>query len=192
MAQWSQVARVDTKSLSVLSAPLLTLRPFAAADADRVQACLSVKAVSDGTLTIPYPYPGGAAATWIATHAEKWATGRFAVWAIVRNTDALLVGAISLRITATHRRAEAGYWIAREAWGHGIATDALRSVLAFGFDALDLHRIEAHHFSENPASGRVMQKVGMHHEGRVRGAVFRAGVPRDLELYGMLRTDPRT
>jgi len=187
----SQVARMHTTSLPVLSTPRLTLRPFTAADAIRVQACLSDKAVSDGTLTIPHPYPDGAAAGWIATHAEKWASGRLAVWAIVQNSDDVVAGAISLRITATHRRAEAGYWIAHESWGQGVATEALRSVITFGFDALDLHRIEAHHFSENPASGRVMQKVGMLHEGRVRGAVFRAGAPRDLELYGLLRTDQR-
>ena len=72
-----------------------------------------------------------------------------------------------------------------------IAKEALRAVLAHGFDVVGLHRIEAQHFKENPASGAVMRKAGMTHEGRLRGVVFRDGVPRDNELYAMLRSDPR-
>jgi RimJ/RimL family protein N-acetyltransferase len=140
---------------------------------------------------IPFPYPEGAAAEWIATHAELWETGKLATWAITRTDGDLVVGALSLRMTAAHRRAEAGYWVAPEYWGQGYATEALRAAVDWGFDVHGLHRIDAHHFVENPSSGRVMRKVGMQHEGRLRGVVFRAGVPRDFELYAILRTDPR-
>ncbi len=180
-----------TPTLPVLDTPRLTLRPFVAADAERVQLLLSDRRISDGTLRIPYPYPDGAAAAWIATHDALWASGKMATWAITQRDGGVLVGALSLHITAAHRRAEAGYWVAPEVWGQGVATEALRAAVAFGFDTLDLYRIEAHHYVENPSSGRVMAKVGMKHEGRLRGPVFREGVPRDLDLLAIVRTDPR-
>jgi ribosomal-protein-alanine N-acetyltransferase len=177
--------------LPTLKTERLVLRAVGRADLERVESLLSDREVAEGTLTIPHPYPAGGSQEWFAAQGPKWADGKMATWAITRGSADEIIGVISLRIVVAHRRAEAGYWVAREAWGGGVATDALRAVIAWGFDTLGLHRIEAHHFTENGASGRVMQKAGMHHEGHVRGAVHRHDVPRDLELYGMLRTDPR-
>lgn len=167
----------------------LLLRPFQPDDAAAVERGLAAREVAEQTLTIPHPYPPGSAATWIGRHAEWYAAGKQAIWAIV-HAD-MLVGAIGLNIVAAHRRAEAGYWIAKDAWGQGIATEALQAVLAHGFDGLGLHRIEAMHYVENPASGRVMQKAGMQREGRLRDVVHRDGVPRTNDLYAMLASDPR-
>lgn len=172
-----------------LQTPRLLLRPFTPADAARVETCLSDREVARQTLTVPHPYPAGAAAEWIAKHGPWLAEGKQMIWAITR--DGLLIGAIGLIFARAHRRAEVGYWIAREAWGAGIATEALRAVIAHGFDALGLHRIDAQHYAENPASGAVMRKVGMRYEGRLRGVVFRDGVPRDNDLYAILTTDRR-
>jgi [ribosomal protein S5]-alanine N-acetyltransferase len=169
----------------------LVLRPFVPDDAPAVQDLLSDAQIAAGTLRIPHPYPAGAAAAWIATLAPKWAEGRFAAWALTDAASDVVRGAISLRVTPAHRRAEVGYWVARASWGQGYATDAVRAIIAYGFDRLKLHRIEGHCYAENPASARVMQRAGMRHEGRVRGAVFRNGVARDLELYGIIQTDPR-
>ncbi len=173
--------------LATLRTARLVLRPYTAADADVLQLLLSDQEVAKQTLTIPHPYPPGAAAEFIAKQTEWVAAKKQAVWAIT--LEGALIGTMSLRIVAEHKRAEAGYWIARSAWGQGIATEALRAVIAHGFDVLELYRIEAHHYPENPASGAVMRKVGMTHEGRLRGVVFRDGVPRDNELYAILRTD---
>lgn len=167
----------------------LLLRAFRASDAAAVERGLSVREVAEQTLTIPHPYPRGSAITWIRKHPAWYAAGKQVIWAIVH--DDALVGAIGLVLVPAHRRAEVGYWIAREAWGQGIATEALRAVLAHGFDTLGLHRIEAMHYVENPASGRVMQKVGMQYEGRLRDVVLRDGVPRTNERYAMLPSDPR-
>jgi RimJ/RimL family protein N-acetyltransferase len=176
-------------SLDTLRTARLELRPFTAADAPVVQRLLGDRAVAEQTLSVPHPYPEGAAAEFIGRHAEWIATGKHLVWAIALHGR--VVGAMGLRIVRAHRRAEVGYWIAKAHWGQGIATEALRGVLAHGFDDLGLHRIEGQHYRENPASGAVMRKAGMTHEGRLRGVVFRDGVPRDNELYAMLRSDPR-
>jgi ribosomal-protein-alanine N-acetyltransferase len=182
---------MPTAPLPTLRTARLALRAFTLADAPAVQHALSDAEIAAGTLRIPHPYPDGAAVEWITGLAPKWEEGKLATWALADVATDAVLGAMSLRITAAHHRAEVGYWVARPSWGQGLATEALRAVLAHGFDAMGLHRIEAHHYVENAASGRVMQRVGMTREGLVRGAVWRDGVPRDLELYGMLRTDPR-
>lgn len=175
-----------------LEATHVRLRPFGVADAERLERLIDDAEVASGTLTIPHPYPRGSGAPWIATHGESCRAGRSITWAITARRDGRLLGAISLRLVPAHRRAEAGYWIARAEWGRGFATDALRAVIAYAFDVVGLYRVDAHHFVENPASGRVMLKVGMRSEGRRRGAVFRDGRPRDVEEYAILRTDPRS
>ncbi len=176
-------------TLPILRTDRLVLRPFEPADAPRLQLLLNDIDVAKQTLSIPHPYPEGAAADWIAKHSEWLAAGKQAIWAIT--LQGAVVGAMGLRLVASHHRAEAGYWVAREAWGRGVATEALRAVIAHGFEVMGLHRIEAHHYPENPASGRVMEKAGMTREGLLRGVVFRDGVPRDNVAYGILRTDRR-
>ncbi len=175
--------------MATLETSRLVLRPFDAADAPAVQRELSERAVTLQTLTIPYPYPDGAAAEWIARHGEWYVARKQAIWGITELGR--VVGAMGLRLVMDHRRAEVGYWIAKSAWGRGIATEALRAVLAHAFDVLALHRVEGQHYLENPASGRVMEKAGMRREGLLRGYVIKDGVPRDNVLYAILRDDPR-
>ena len=62
----------------------------------------------------------------------------------------------------------------------------MNAVLAYGFNQRQLHRIYAPHFLNNPASGRVLEKVGMTYEGRMREHYMRFGQYVDVELYGML------
>ena len=168
----------------------LILRALAATDAPAIEGVLQDAEVARNTLSIPWPYPEGAAAAFIAAEREAWGAGKRATWGIVEQ-DAPLFGVIGLRFRPAHQLAEIGYWLAREAWGRGHATAAVRLAVAWAFDAMGLHRVEAHHFVENPASGRVLAKAGFSMEGRRRGAVWRDGVPRDLVSYAMLRDDPR-
>lgn len=183
-----------------LQTPRLSLRPLRADDAPTLLRELSDVEVARETLNIPHPYSMARAEEFLADIPKRFEAGRGVVWAIVerapdaRVADAAagaLIGAVGLNLTRAHRRAELGYWIAKSRWGQGLATEASRAVMAYGFDTLGLHRIDAHHFVENPASGAVMRKLGMQREGRLRAMVWRDGVPRDLELYAMLATDPR-
>jgi RimJ/RimL family protein N-acetyltransferase len=64
-------------------------------------------------------------------------------------------------------------------------------VLDYGFNTLGLARIHASHFTRNPASGRVMQKLGMRHEGSLRQHVRKRDVFEDLEIYAILRSEFR-
>ncbi len=167
----------------------LRLRPFAADDAEALVRGLSEKAVADGTLRVPHPYPPERAQEFLADLAPRFEAGKAIQWAITRREDGRLVGGVGLTLARAHHKAELGYWIARDCWGQGFATEASAAVIAFAFGPLGLHRVDAHCYVENPASAAVMRKLGMTHEGRHRAAVWRDGVPRDLEAYAVLATD---
>ena len=169
-----------------LVTPRLQLRPFGLADAADVQRLAGARAVAATTLTIPHPYPDGAATAWIGTHAAAWASGRGAHYAVTDAAGGALVGAVSLALAPTHAGAELGYWIAEPAWGRGYATEAAAALCAHAFAALGVHRIQARHFTGNAASGRVMQKLGMRREGTLRAAVRKDGRFVDLALYAVL------
>jgi [ribosomal protein S5]-alanine N-acetyltransferase len=168
-----------------LSTARLILRPFAISDGAAVQRLAGAAAVADGTLNVPHPYPDGAAEAWIATHAAGWGAGTLVAYAIALEAGEL-VGAASLQVVAAHRRAELGYWVGVPHWGRGYATEAARAMVAFAFDTLHLHRVQALHLTRNPASGRVLQKVGMIFEGVHRGYYVKGGRPEDVARYAAL------
>jgi ribosomal-protein-alanine N-acetyltransferase len=167
----------------------LTLRPFIPDDAFDVERLAGAREIADTTLNIPHPYPHGGARDWIALHAPAWTQGTSATFAVVENDSGMLVGAVSLIIKREHRRAELGYWIARDSWNSGYATEASRRIIDFGFRELHLHRIEARHFARNPASGRVMAKLGMQQEGVERDWAIKWNRFESLVVYSILESE---
>jgi len=163
----------------------LLLRRFRLEDAPDVQRLAGAREVATGTLTIPHPYPDGAAEEWISSQPSE----RSVTFAIERKEDGALIGAISLGLERDHDRAELGYWIGVPYWNQGYATEAGRAVVRHGFEAEGLNRIYAFHFSNNPASGRVLQKIGMTYEGRRRSHTLKWGEYLDNEAYGILRSE---
>ncbi|HEY6089947.1 MAG TPA: GNAT family protein [Gemmatimonadaceae bacterium] len=172
-----------------LTTERLTLRPFIADDAFDIERLAGMREIADTTLTIPHPYPHGAAAEWILTHAPSWDAGTTATFAVVETETGRLVGVTSLMINAEHRRAELGYWIALDRWNKGYATESNQRLIDYGFEVLGLHRIEARHFLRNPASGRVMQKLGMQAEGVEREWALKDGHYESLAVYSILERE---
>ena len=165
----------------------LILRPFSLNDAQDVKRLAGDPAVADTTLNIPYPYEDDMAETWIETHQAVFDEGKGVTFAIALRETAELVGAISLRTMTRFNRAEMGYWVGKPYWGNGYCTEAVKQIIAFGFDELNLHKVYAHYLTRNPASGRVMEKAGMSFEGHLRQHAFKDGVYEDLKLYAILR-----
>ena len=182
------LAMADLKLSPVLHTPRLVLRPFTPDDAPAVQAYASDFEVASTTLSMPHPYPEDGGAAWIASHGASRAAGTLPL-AIARRGDGAVLGAIELRLAAEHRRAELGYTLARWEWGKGYATEAARALVRYGFTELGLHRVHADHMARNPASGAVLRKLGMRHEGTQRRHVLRWGAWEDIERYGMLREE---
>ncbi|MEA1976305.1 MAG: GNAT family N-acetyltransferase, partial [Chloroflexota bacterium] len=162
---------------------------FQMADALTVEKYVSEKAIAATTLNIPHPYTLEMAEEWIGTHKEAFENGQAVRFAITLEDSGELVGAIGLEITAAHERAEIGYWIGKPHWGKGYCTEAAIAVIQHGFDSLGLERIFATHFLKNPASGRIMQKAGMKHEGRLRHHIKKWGEFEHLEMYSILRSN---
>jgi len=163
----------------------LRLRPYSEADVAELVPLIGAREVAATTLRIPYPYTEHDARAFIAgaLDADK-------IWlAITLRDDGRQIGGIGLRIEPQHHRAELGYWLGVAYWGKGFATEAAREMLRYGFDDLRLHRIFASHFKHNPASGRILLKLGMRHEGCLREHICKWDQFVDSERYGMLRQE---
>ena len=168
----------------------LRLRPFVLGDAPVLQRLAGRREIADTTIAIPHPYSLKMAEEWICEQACWVIGGKSVVFAVERKADVQLVGAVGLRnIDREHAQAEMGFWVGVEWWGKGYASEAARGALCFGFGQLGLNRIYAHHMVRNPASGRVLERIGMRREGLLRQRVRKWGVFEDVVLLAILRAD---
>jgi RimJ/RimL family protein N-acetyltransferase len=175
--------------IPTLETERLILRPFSPHDAADVQRLAGDRAIADTTLNIPHPYEDGMAEGWISTHHDTFVSEKGVTFAITLRSDGSLAGAISLMSMVRNHQAELGYWIGKAYWTRGFCTEAGQAVLLYGFEELGLQRVHATHFARNPASGRVMQKLGMQHEGTRRQHVRKWDKGEDLEMYGILKDE---
>lgn len=171
---------------AVLTTERLILRPLTADDGPAIERYASAYEVALNTLSIPHPYPPGAAAAWIATHAS---TPNINVFAITLRDGGELIGTVGVHLDPEHDAAEVGYWIGVPFWGKGYVTEAARAAIDWAFASLPVNRIHAMHFTRNPASGRVLQKIGMTREGTLRQRIKKWGEHLDADMYSILRSD---
>ncbi len=123
---------------------------------------------------------------------QKYKSGGEPDWGIVYKGDHRFVGTCGfVGWDVDHARAEIGYVLSREYWGRGLMPEALRAMIAFGFERMGLNRIEARCIAENAASARVMEKVGMTYEGTLRQRELIKGAYRDMKLYAILKSEYR-
>lgn len=177
---------MNTETQPTLTTNRLILRPFAPEDAPDVQRLAGDRAGADTTERIPHPYKDGMAEAWIATHSQQFRDLKECTFAVVLKDDQQVIGGVSLSLTMAHARGELGYWIGREFWNHGYCTEAAQAVVEYGFSVLGLHRIQARRLSRNPASGRVIAKLCMQHEGHLRQHTRKWDVFEDVDIYGVL------
>lgn len=110
-----------------------------------------------------------------------------APWGIEYKENGKLIGTIEyIGWQPRHNSAEIGYVLHQEYWGKGITTEAAKELLAFGFNKMELVRVQARCFTENIGSQRVMEKIGMSYEGTTRKGMFIKGKHRDLKVYSIL------
>ena len=177
------------KDMPTLVTKRLMLRPFMLSDGPTVQQLAGDIAIADTTLNLPHPYKNGMAENWISAHAEAFDKLEGLTLAVTSKADKCLLGAISLMSIAKGHLAELGYWVGKPYWNQGFCTEAGGAIISYAFTDLGLIRVHAAHFARNPASGRVMKKLGMQHEGTRRQHVRKWDNFEDLELYGILRQD---
>ena len=134
--------------------------------------------------TFPYPYTLSDAHGWIAHTLQQSPQVDFAI-----ASETEVIGGIGLKLQddVNRRSAEIGYWLGEPFWGRGIATAALQALTEYAFAEFDLVRIYARVFEWNPASSRVLEKVGYVREGRLRSSVLKDGQIIDELLYAKIR-----
>lgn len=167
----------------------LILRRLEMSDAPRVQQFAGAVEIAANTLTMPHPYEDGVAQIFIENVSERWDKGSDFVFCIALKSDNLLMGVIGVHPDMGNHRAEIGYWLGVPFWNKGYVTEAARRIVQFGFEDLHLNRIHAAYFARNPASARIMQKVGMTYEGLMRQHYIRFGEFQDTGFYSILRSE---
>jgi [ribosomal protein S5]-alanine N-acetyltransferase len=170
-----------------LSTTRLRLRPFRADDHAALHAIAGdpevVRWMDWGPNT---PEETGIFLTY-ALESDRATPRRTWKFAVVRRADDMLIGSAELHIESPeHRRGTMGYLIAPAAQGRGYATEAAQALLDFGLTGGGLHRITATCDPENAASARVLEKIGMTREGRLRDHFLIRGAWRDRLLYAKL------
>ena len=149
----------------------LLLRPGWREDAPALFHAIADECIVRNLATAPWPYTMADAETFLARERPA---GQATCLIFLRTDGApCLVGAVGFGRTPDGEF-ELGYWIARPFWGQGIATEAGRALIANARDSLRLPGLVAGHFTDNPASGRVLRKLGFRATGVTRGR-FSAG-----------------
>ncbi len=135
----------------------LRLRPTEPADAARFVQIQSNWNVTRMLRLAPWPVDPVEMASWVDSHSAEWTAGtayRFAV-----ELDGRVIGMCDVDdILSDH--GELGYWYDEAHWGGGLASEAAAAAVAFARDQLGLVRLAAGHAADNPASGKVLQRVG--------------------------------
>jgi len=122
--------------------------------------------------------------------ALQWDAGAGMIFAIMIAGEAVgTIGFAQHAPLAGH--AELGYWLRTDLCGRGLMTEAASAVVEYGFDGLDLHRIELRAAPANVGSVRVAKKVGFKREGTLRHGAKGASGWHDADVYGLLESDDR-
>jgi RimJ/RimL family protein N-acetyltransferase len=103
--------------------------------------------------------------------------------------DGKVVGGIGLELrNDVYSKAPLiGYWLGEEYWGRGIMPEAVKLVTKYAFDALDIVRLQAGIFSNNPRSMRVLEKAGFTMEGILKSSIIKKGVILDEHIYALVK-----
>ncbi len=146
-----------------LDSERLLLRPPQEADSPAIVSLIAEWDIVKNLSRAPYPYREEDAREAFARHQEGRARGTDFTFTLVRKSDGALIGKCGLHLQQSGF--EMGYWLGRPYWKQGYATEAAARVLAFGFGELKADRIRAGWFHDNPASGRVLKKLGFVPDG---------------------------
>lgn len=178
------------RAQSTLETTRLILRPLALTDASSIQAVASDRTIADTMISIPHPYPDGEAERYIRKQLSEHEAGHAFSFVIERKPEMVFSGMIEIRdIEQAHSQGELSFWLTADVWGKGYMSEALKPILRFGFEDLNLNRLYAYHMVRNPGSGKVLQKNGFVQEGVLRQRVQKWGVFEDVKLWAILRRD---
>jgi [ribosomal protein S5]-alanine N-acetyltransferase len=141
-----------------LESTRLLLRPPEAGDVADIAAGAGDFEIAKNLAKVPHPYSEDDARAFVARAADGFAKGEGYCFAILRKADGAFLGCCGVHLKDGHY--ELGYWIAKPFWKQGYASEAAKRLLGFAFRDLKAESVEAGWFHDNPASGRVLAKLG--------------------------------
>jgi ribosomal-protein-alanine N-acetyltransferase len=144
---------------------------------------LNDEEVTKWLCNIPNPYTQEHANKWLAFCRECKLSGTCFPRAI--EVDKLMIGHIELKLIFKHS-AEIGYWLGKSYWNQGYATNAVKQMLSFAFNNLELKRIQAYVLDGNNASIRVLEKCGFKFEGYLRKSHTQGDKYVNSSLYAIV------
>ncbi|HEY1632712.1 MAG TPA: GNAT family N-acetyltransferase [Rhizomicrobium sp.] len=142
-----------------LESERLLLRHHRADDADAIVALANDWDVAKSLGRLPHPYGCKDAEFFLGKAAEGRAAGTDFNYAVTRKSDRALIGGVGVHLREGGHF-EFGYWLGKPYWKQGYATEAARRLISFAFRDLKAERLIAGWFHDNPASGRVLEKLG--------------------------------
>ena len=128
----------------------------------------------------------------VGSWVEQYENDDYYHWMIVLKETGEPIGSLLSNTVGLAESAHIGYCIGKNWWHKGIMSEALRAVMRYLFEEVGYHRIESRHDPNNPHSGDVMRKCGMHYEGTLRMADRNNQGICDAAYYGILRSDWET
>ena len=166
----------------------LILRPFKPDDLDNVYQGLSnPDIIKYYGISFDSKESAKEQMDWFANHQEN-ETGIW--WAICLKDSGKFIGAGGLNdIKKKHRKAEFGFWLLPQYWGNGFMGDAIPKILDYGFEELNLHRIEGLVESQNDNCKKALAKLNFTHEGTMRNAEFKNDRFIDIDIYSRLSSE---
>jgi ribosomal-protein-alanine N-acetyltransferase len=161
------------------------IRSFTAADAAAIVTYANNRRISVNLRDrFPYPYTRADADAFLSAALSQRPESDFAI----ASAHEVIGGVGYHRQSDVYRlSAEVGYWVGEPFWGRGIATRAVRALTEWVFATTPVVRVYAHVFDWNPASARVLEKVGFVLEGRMRRSVIMEGKIIDQLVYALVR-----
>lgn len=169
----------------MLKTERLVLRPPVARDAESITRYANNRKVWLALRDrFPHPYHLAHARQFIASISEEKPALTFGI-----DLDGEVIGVIGVvpKLDIFRHSAEIGYWLGEPFWGRGLATEAVRAIVDYSFDRLDLTRLFAWVFDTNRSSVRVLEKAGFRAEGTMRRGALKDGQLIDTHLYAKLK-----
>lgn len=174
------------KKQPTLTSKRLILRAPSIVDIPQLTKLANNKNISTMLAGMPHPYITEDAEAFIEKTNQKYQQQKSVQYAIIDAKTQQLIGVVGFSISHVHNHVTLGYWLGEKYWGEGFMSEACATLMEYAFMHLNVYRVASHHFHTNPASGKVMKKIGLLYEGKRLGHFKKGKEYLDICDYGLL------
>jgi ribosomal-protein-alanine N-acetyltransferase len=174
---------------TVLETKRLTLRPPTEADLKAIISVVSDFDVSKNLFRVAHPYTEENAREFLTVIENGWTSGEDWIFGVRRTADGAYIGTCGVH---PGNGWEFGYCFGKAYWGQGYATEAVNRLIAYAFEVKGAEKLAAKWFHDNPASGRVLEKLGCRYEGEEMSNCLARGHKVPAHVVALDRATYRT